>query len=703
MSERPPIISLENGRYTITSQLGAGGIATVWGVFDNRLETEKAMKVLTLQSSSGLLQELSGNESVDVKRFKSEAKIMSAFNHPNIVTVQDCFSDGTSMYIVMEKCLGSLDTWVALNGAMPVNLAVAVMIQVLRGLEYAHRHEIVHRDIKPHNILIADSGTIKLGDFGLAHDTYASNVLTKTNALMGSIQFMSPEQRTDAKRVDHRTDLYSVAMTLVWLIEGQTVGDIYVPEVLSDLRSRYPSNLIDIVEKAGHRSPDNRYHNATEMRQALEGLPLSCSDVEQQLFGIQIAETSIGDLYNSRSELTSILDSTTSVESVKEATQTAPLSATALNRLNALMGGVVLLLLGIGGLLLFDKQESKQVSPSLEGSTENSTATASPNATLTKTFKRCSTFIETTQSSLQVGPREAYSMSMGDFNRDGLQDAAFSNLMDKSISLYYGDGQKMIDAIEPIEIPTLRLATQPLFGDLDNDGRMDIVGLHHDASRITIHKGLKDGNFRGLDVYGRDEMLQEPAPLTGSLVDINDDGWLDLLFVTGTPSGKIHLMSRRNAKKGLDFEILNLPNTPEEPLEWHNILATFDHPLYLDPKEPRIHWIQDGTLYQQDILKTGMLGLKTEVATNLPPSSIFQVLDTPQGLNWIIKTQEGPLLLVQINQSPCTLMDGLDSVFPYSNRGRASFGYWNADNKLDFVTSSSCTYCTSNHILHITQ
>ncbi len=703
MSERPPIITLENGRYTITSQLGAGGIATVWGVFDNRLETEKAMKVLTLQSSSGLLQELSGNESLDVQRFKSEAKIMSAFNHPNIVTVQDCFSDGTSMYIVMEKCLGSLDTWVALNGAMPVNLAVAVMIQVLRGLEYAHRHEIVHRDIKPHNILIADSGTIKLGDFGLAHDTYASNVLTKTNALMGSIQFMSPEQRTDAKRVDHRTDLYSVAMTLIWLIEGQTVGDIYVPEVLCDLRSRHATDLIDIVEKAGHRSPDQRYQNATEMRQALEGLSLSCSDVEQQLFGIQIAETSIGDLYNSRSELTSILDGSTSVKSATDTPQNDPLNTTALNRLNALMGGVVLLLLGIGGLLIFDKQDSKQVSPSLEGSTEKSTATVSPNATPTKTFDRCSTFIEKTQSSLQVGPREAYSMSMGDFNRDGLQDAAFANLMDKSISLYYGDGQKMIDAIEPIEIPTLRLATQPLFGDLDNDGLMDIVGLHHDASRITIHKGLKDGNFRGLDVYGRDEMLQEPAPLMGSLVDINDDGWLDLLFVTGTPSGKIHLMSRKNAKKGLDFEILNLPNTPEEPLEWHNKLATFDHPLYLDPKEPRIHWIEDGALYQQDILKTGMLGLKTEVATNLPSSSIFQVLDTPQGLNWIIKTQQGPLLLVQINQSPCTLMDGLDSVFPYSNRGRASFGYWNADNKLDFITSSSCTYCTSNHILHITQ
>ncbi len=698
MSERPPNITLENGRYTITSQLGAGGIATVWGVIDNRLETERAMKVLTLQPSNGLLQELSG-KSLDVTRFKGEAKIMSAFNHPNIVTVQDHFSDGTSLYIVMEKCLGSLDTWVANKGPMPSNLAVQVIIQVLRGLEYAHRREIIHRDIKPHNILIADSGTVKIGDFGLAHDEYASNVLTKTNALMGSIQFMSPEQRTDAKRVDHRTDLYSVAMTLVWLMEGQTMGDIYVSEVLDELRTRHPAELVEIIEKAGRRSPQERYSNAGEMRLALEGLSLSCSDAEQQLFGIQISETSIDELFHSRSDLTSILDRPTSVDNPAHPTQSDAITATSLKRLTTLMVGVVVLLLGIGALLVFDKQESTQATPALD----NTVAAVATGTDSKNTFERCSTFIEDTQSSLQVGPREAYNMSMGDFNQDGFQDAAFANLMDKSISLYFGDGQKMIDTIEPIEIPTLRLFTQPLFGDIDKDGNIDIVGLHQDASRITIHKGLGDGHFRGLDVYGRDEMLQEPAPLKGSLVDINDDGWLDLLFVTGTPNGRTQLLSRKNAKKGLDFEILNLPNTPEEPLEWHDTLATFDHPIYLDPKEPRIHWIEAGTLYQQDILKTGMLGLKTDVATKLPTSSILQVLDTPQGPHWIVKTQEGPLLLIQANQTPCTLMHGLESVFPFSSRGKASFGYWNADNKLDFVTSSSCTFCTSNHILHITQ
>ena len=163
--------SFQNGRYTILSQLGTGGIATVWRVFDNLFEMEKAIKVLLPHTGQygqmELPSEMSLQSRTQIKRFFREAKVMMQLEHHNILRIYDYFEENGAFCIVMEKCMGSLDTWVNRNGPMSIGLAIQVVIQILQGLTQAHRNGLVHRDIKPHNILISGSGLIKVADFGL--------------------------------------------------------------------------------------------------------------------------------------------------------------------------------------------------------------------------------------------------------------------------------------------------------------------------------------------------------------------------------------------------------------------------------------------------------------------------------------------------------------------------------------------------------
>ena len=705
MRKQPPEITFQEGRYTVTSQLGAGGVATVWGIFDNKLETEKAMKVLELQVGSSPMTTLQSADVIGSERFEKEAKLMSRLNHPNIITIHDYFSDTQNLFIIMEKCRGSLDAWVHANGPMPFELAVQVTISILNGLDYAHEKEIVHRDIKPHNVLISEAGTIKIGDFGLAHDNYASNVYTKTNALMGSIQFMSPEQRVDVKRIDHRSDIYSVAMTLVWLLEGQTCGDIYVQEVLDDLSTRYSTELVAIIAKAGKRSASNRYATAKDMAIALEELNIAATANQPLLFGLELKEIPLTDLVSNQS-MTSIREKT-----VQNTSQTSQFSSVELPQpskgtlwlIGLSIGTMLLLLLGIAGILLFDR-ESQSKNSFTNTSINNEQLTINSEVkTLEPTFKQCDTFIQQTQSSFQIGPRETHNMIITDANKDGYQDAAFMNLMDKSISLYLGDGKSMIDDLSAIEIPTLRSFAAPLFGDINNDGIMDIVGLHQDGSRISINKGLGDNAFRSLEIYGRDEMLQEPPPKNGTLADYDQDGLIDLLFISPSQNGDYRLLSRRNAGKGLDYQIQDLPGVQEEPFEWHKMLGTFKKEIRFHPTEPTFYWIENGTLFEQGVSETGLLTQKRTIETELGDLEVLQVIKTPNNLQWIMKGPARNMVLLEENKAPCTFLEDLHEIKPLNKQNTLSFGYWNSDNKLDLITSNTCIYCTSNHILHITQ
>jgi serine/threonine-protein kinase len=202
------------GKYRIKSELGRGGMGAVYLAEQPGLGREVAIKEL-IQSATA--------DPVALKRFLQEAQVMARTSHPNLVQVHDLELIGDSNYIVLEFVRGkSLREWLV-RGPMSPPQVFAVMHGVLQALDYAHKHAVVHRDMKPENVLLSDEGMVKVADFGIARltdDTGVGGTATKTGTTVGTPQYMSPEQVASSK-VDGRSDLYSAGIMFYELVVGQ--------------------------------------------------------------------------------------------------------------------------------------------------------------------------------------------------------------------------------------------------------------------------------------------------------------------------------------------------------------------------------------------------------------------------------------------------------------------------------------------------
>jgi eukaryotic-like serine/threonine-protein kinase len=210
----PPAADRYIGKYRVKGELGRGGMGTVYLAEQPGLGREVAIKEL-IQSAA--------TDPVALKRFLQEAQVMARTSHPNLVQVHDLELTSEANYIVLEFVRGqSLRDWLN-RGPIPPPQVFAVMHGVLQALDYAHKHAIVHRDMKPENVLLSDDGMVKVADFGIARltdDTGMGGTATKTGTTVGTPQYMSPEQVASSK-VDGRSDLYSAGIMFYELVAGQ--------------------------------------------------------------------------------------------------------------------------------------------------------------------------------------------------------------------------------------------------------------------------------------------------------------------------------------------------------------------------------------------------------------------------------------------------------------------------------------------------
>jgi serine/threonine-protein kinase len=282
------IDTLFDGRYRIQRKLGAGGMADVYLAEDQELGRRVAIKILNGRHA---------NDDQFIERFRREAKNAAALNHPNIVSIYDRGEAEDTYYIAMEFLDGrTLKELIVSRGAAPINVAIEYARQILSALRFAHRHGIVHRDIKPHNVLVDAEGRVKVTDFGIARA--GTSQMTETGSIVGTAQYLSPEQARGGE-VDPRSDLYSLGVVLYELLTGKTPfdGDTPVeiamkhlsnaPKPPSKLRPDVPPELDKVVLRALAKNPDERYQSADEMEVDLErvarGAPVSAATASTQI------------------------------------------------------------------------------------------------------------------------------------------------------------------------------------------------------------------------------------------------------------------------------------------------------------------------------------------------------------------------------------------------------------------------------------
>jgi beta-lactam-binding protein with PASTA domain/predicted Ser/Thr protein kinase len=267
----PLIGTFFDGRYKIVRKLGAGGMANVYLAEDQELGRRVAIKILNDRHA---------NDDQFVERFRREAKNAAALSHPNIVSIYDRGEAEGTYYIAMEYLDGrSLKELIVTRGPAPVPVAVDYARQILSALRFAHRHGIVHRDIKPHNVLVDGEGRVKVTDFGIARA--GASQMTEAGSIVGTAQYLSPEQARGTN-VDQRSDLYSLGVVLYELLTGSAPfgGDTpveiamkhlsQVPEPPSVKRPNLPHDLDLLVVRALAKDPDDRYQSAEEMDADLE-------------------------------------------------------------------------------------------------------------------------------------------------------------------------------------------------------------------------------------------------------------------------------------------------------------------------------------------------------------------------------------------------------------------------------------------------
>ena len=279
------------GRYEIIEKIGEGGMAVVYKAKDRLLNRYVAIKILR--------PEFVKDEQF-VENFRKESQAAAGLSHPNIVNVYDVGKEGNIHFIVMELIDGKpLSQVIDEKGRLDYKEAISIARQVASALSLAHKNQIIHRDVKPHNILITSTGTAKLADFGIARAVSKASIAEGSEKIMGSVHYFSPEQARGAY-LDERSDIYSLGIVLYEMLTGKVPFDgdnpisialMHINDPMPSVSSQVPGippQLEKVIEKATDKYQSNRYKTADEMIEDLDNIDFITKVMGSSIFESQL-------------------------------------------------------------------------------------------------------------------------------------------------------------------------------------------------------------------------------------------------------------------------------------------------------------------------------------------------------------------------------------------------------------------------------
>ena len=293
------------GRYEIQELIGTGGMSDVYRAKDNKLNRNVAVKVLK--------QEFSENRDF-VAKFRKEAEAAANLMHPNIVTVYDVGEENGISYIVMELVDGyTLKQYIEKKSRLTISECISIALPIASGIEAAHNNGIIHRDIKPQNVIISKDGKVKVTDFGIAKTTTSNTI---SSNVMGSVHYTSPEQARGGFS-DEKSDIYSLGITLFEMVTGRVPfnGDTTVAIAIKHIQEEMPSPRIyvedvpisieQIILKCTQKSPDRRYQKMSEVIEDLKKAYISPNENFVKIDTYEqnsVTKTNLNPMYRRRGE-----------------------------------------------------------------------------------------------------------------------------------------------------------------------------------------------------------------------------------------------------------------------------------------------------------------------------------------------------------------------------------------------------------------
>jgi serine/threonine protein kinase len=364
---------VDHPRYRILERIGEGGMGVVYKAEHRVMGRMVALKVLTAGLSSN---------TTAMDRFRREVRLASRLSHPNIVTAYDADEVGGLHFLVMEFVEGmSLEKLIQKQGLLSVPVACEFIRQAAIGLQHAHEKGMVHRDIKPHNLMLTRTGQIKILDFGLARvanvegaapTSMTAMAITQPHTVMGTPDFFSPEQAKSVVNVDIRSDIYSLGCTLYYLLAGKPPFEgngVYAkmiahfkepPPELTVARPDAPKKLADVLRKLLAKSPDDRYQTPAEVATAL--LPFSGTAHAEVPTRTRQVPTSAETQLNDRNTVSSELPMATEIRESVAVHETTP-SVTKHRRWLPTLAALLVLGLGLAGLAVWMNRDEESAGP----------------------------------------------------------------------------------------------------------------------------------------------------------------------------------------------------------------------------------------------------------------------------------------------------------------------------------------------------